>query len=181
MELRDGRLYQVLGSQSFAGTDPLFPKDNEPGPTAIAFDHAGNLYIGATDPYVVFVGPPDGKVHAIGLLRLNPPDALAAGPAGWVVDAGTLAVYRFAATDHGADVYHRGQLIFDDSLRGLLPGDQYFSDGGVAMLGNGTVVLDGDAYGAPGDCHHALLVAITKSGQRQLLGNWQQYKTGPSC
>jgi hypothetical protein len=115
------------------------------------------------------------------LLRLNPPDALAAGPAGSVLDAGTLGVYRFEATDHGADLYDEGLPIFDGSLQGLLPGDQHLADGGIAVLANGTVVLDGNAYGAPGDCHHAVLMAITTNGQRRLLGDWQPHVTGPSC
>lgn len=181
MALRQGRLHQVLGSRDFLGTDPLFPQDDQPGITTLAFDDAGNLYIGGTGPYVVFSKAPTGAVHAVGLLRLNPPDALAAGPAGSVVDAGTLSAYRFKEADHGTDLYSEGELVSNYSLKGLLNGGQYLSDAGVAVLANGTVLLAGDAFGAPGDCHHAVLVAVMNDGQAKLLGNWQHYKTGPSC
>jgi hypothetical protein len=49
MVLQHGRLYLKLVPASFLGADPLFPEDREPGPSAIAFDRAGNLYIGGTD------------------------------------------------------------------------------------------------------------------------------------
>ena len=117
MVLQDGRLYLKLVPASFLGADPLFPYDREPGPSAIAFDRAGNLYIGGTDPYVVFALRAGGRLHTIGFLRLEPPDALAAGPPGSVVDAGSLSLVRYAATRTGRN---RGQLLFNYSLRGLL-------------------------------------------------------------
>lgn len=178
MVLQEGRLYLKLVPASFLGADPLYPEDRQPGPSAIAFDSAGDLYIGGTDPYAVFALRPGGRLHEIGFLRLEPPDALAAGPPGSVVDAGNLSLVRYSATAHWPN---RGQVLFDYSLRGLLPGKQYFADGGVAVLPNGTAVVDGDAFGAPGDCHHALLIEVAPSGQRELIGNWQPHKSGPSC
>jgi len=180
MVLQDGRLYLKLVPASFLGADPLYPEDREPGPSAIAFDRAVNLYIGGTDPYVVFALRPGGRLHTIGFLRLEPLDALAAGPSGSVVDAGSWELVRYSATAHWPT---SGHLLFTykDSLRGLLPGRQSFADGGVAVFPNGTVAVDGNAFGAPGDCHHAVLVEVTPKGQLKLIGNWQPHKSGPSC
>lgn len=180
MVLQHGRLYLKLVPASFLGADPLFPEDREPGPSAIAFDRAGNLYIGGTDPYVVFALRPGGRLHTIGFLRLEPPDALAAGPPRSVVDAGSWALVRYSATAHWPS---SGHLLFNylNSLRGLLPRRQYFADGGVAVFPNGTAVVDGNVYGAPGDCHHAVLVEVAAKGQLRLIGNWQPHKSGPSC
>jgi hypothetical protein len=178
--LQDGRLYLKLVPASFLGADPLYPEDREPGPSPIAFDRAGDLYIGGTDPYVVFALRPGGRLHTIGFLRLEPLDALAAGPPGSVVDAGSFSLVRYSATAHWPT---SGHLLFNykNSLRGLLPGKQSFADGGVAVFPDGTAVVDGDAFGAPGDCHHAVLVEVTPKGGLKLLGNWQPHKSGPSC
>jgi len=180
--LRGRRLHLVLVPASFLGADPLFPEDREPGPSAIAFDRAGDLYIGGTDPYTVFALRPGGRLHTIGFLRLEPPDALAAGPPGSVVDAGNLSLVRFSATAHWSGSSRpAGHLLFNYSLRGLLPGEQYFADGGVAVFPNGTAVVDGNAFFGPGDCHHALLIEVTPKGQLKLIGNWQPHESGPSC
>lgn len=179
--LQDGRLYLKLVPASFLGADPLYPEDCQPGPSAIAFDRAGDLYIGGTDPYTVFALRPGGRLHTTGFLRLEPPDALAAGPPGSVVDAGNLSLFRFSASARWSGSEPSGHLLFGYSLRGLLPGRQYFADGGVAVLPNGTAVVDGDAFGAPGDCHHAVLVEVTQKEQLKLLGNWQPHRSGPSC
>ena len=138
MVLQEGRLYLKLVPASFLGADSLFPEDREPGPSAIAFDRAGNLYVGGTDPYVVFALRPGGRLHTIGFLRLEPLDALAAGPSGSVVDAGSWELVRYSATAHWPT---KGHLLFNYSLRGLLPGKQYFADGGVAVFPNGTAVV----------------------------------------
>jgi hypothetical protein len=176
--LQDGRLYLKLVPASFLGADPLYPEDREPGPSAIAFDRAGSLYIGGTDPYTVFALRPGGRLHTIGFLRLEPPDALAAGPPGSVVDAGSFSLVRYSATAHWPT---SGHLLFNYSLRGLLPGRQSFADGGVAVFPNGTAVVDGNVFGAPGDCQHAVLVEVAAKGQLKLIGNWQPHKSGPSC
>jgi hypothetical protein len=180
--LRGRRLYLVLVPASFLGADPLFPQDRQPGPIAIAFDRSGDLYLGGDDPYAVFALRPGGRLHTIGFLRQEPPDALAAGPPGSVVDAGNLSLVRFSATARWSGGSRpKGHLLFDYSLRGLLSGRQYFADGGVAVFPNGTAVVDGNAWGAPGDCHHALLVEVTPKGQLKLIGNWQPHRSGPSC
>jgi hypothetical protein len=180
--LRGRRLYPVLVPASFLGADPLFPQDRQPGPIAIAFDRADDLYLGGDDPYAVFALRPGGRLHTIGFLRLEPPDALAAGPPGSVVDAGNLSLVRFSATAHWSGSSRpKGHLLFNYSLGGLLSGRQYFADGGVAVFPNGTAVVDGNAFGAPGDCHHALLVEVTPKGQLSLIGNWQPDRSGPSC
>ncbi len=180
--LRGRRLFLVLVPASFLGADPLFPEDKEPGPSAIAFDSAGDLYIGGDDPFAVYALRPGSRLHTIGFLRLEPPDALAAGPPGAVIDAGNSSLVRFSASAQWSGSSRpEGHMLFDYSLRGLLPGDQYFADGGVAVFANGTAVVDGNAWHGPGDCHHAVLVEATPKGQLKLTGNWQPHKSGPGC
>jgi hypothetical protein len=179
--LQDGRLYLKLVPASFLGADPLFPEDREPGPSAIAFDSAGDLYIGGTDPYAVFALRPGGRLHTIGFLRLEPPDALAAGPPGSVVDAGSFSLVRFSAAAKWSGRSVGGHLLFDFYDLGALLHRRVggFADGGVAVLPNGTAVVDGNAYDAPGDCHHAVLVEVNPKGQLKLIGNWQPHKSCP--
>ncbi len=44
-----------------------------------------------------------------------------------------------------------------------------------------SAVVDGSAFGAPGDCHHALVIELAKDEGPKLVGNWQPYRSGPSC
>jgi hypothetical protein len=188
--LRDGRLYQLVDGKSFLGVDPLAPEDTAPQPGPIAFDRAGNLYLGGSLPYVVFVRTPLGRLHAIGALRWEPGDALAAGPPGSVLDAGNLELVRFSASVHFSGAQDDGQELFDYlDVRGLVHhGAEIGPDGpgGVAVLPDGTAILDAVALlgdipaNAPNRCE-AVLVEIPTSGKARVLDAWPRRGSLHSC
>lgn len=178
--LSGDHLEQVLGPSSFLGADPLWPEDDSMNVDALAFDRSGNLYLGGTDPYAVFVLPIQGRLHSIGALRGEAPDALASSRSGSVFDAGNLSLMSFSSSSTSGNS-SGGRVVFNYSLAGILPGHQYLAGAGVAALPDGAAIIDGNVFGAPGDCHHAVIIEIATAGRAQVLDNWQPNKSGPSC
>jgi hypothetical protein len=138
----DGTLAVVADTDTFTAFDPALPLDNQCDPISLAFDEAGDLYIGCSDPYVLLERTPDGSLHFLGSLR--PHDAV--GAMAEVPGGGMLALYGASIASYGS----AAPRADSDFLSYRLPGNAYFWPQGIAVAADGTVYLSQDGLAGIG-------------------------------
>jgi hypothetical protein len=159
-----GRLVRVAGGNGLMADQPAQPTPATVvfSPGAIAFDSAGDLYIGSFEPKAVYRLTPSGKLTNLGA---SYPTALAAEPNGSVVVGTHFGVIQQATS---AGTHLRLHYNVDPMhVRGLNWTHAGFQENGIAVTGNGTVYVDnaeGNGYGTA-----TVLVRISRANRAALV------------
>jgi hypothetical protein len=138
----DGTLTVVADTATFTDFDPALAQDNQCEPISLAFDGAGDLYIGCSDPFVLLERTPDGSLHYVGALR--PHDAV--GAITDVPGGGMLALEGASVASYGSAAPRPD----NDFLSYRLPGNADFWPQGIAVSADGTVYLSQDGQAGIG-------------------------------
>jgi hypothetical protein len=154
----DGTLAVVADADTFTAFDLARPPDNQCDPVSLAFDGAGDLYIGCSDPFVLLERTPDGSLHYVGTLR--PHDAV--GAMAVVPGGGMLALYGASITSYGSTTPRPD----NDFLSYRLPGNADFWPQGIAVSTNGTLYLSQDGQAGIGP---PAIVEQSSSGKVSVL------------
>jgi hypothetical protein len=140
----DGTLATIDDGAAFDAADPGVMFDQGCYPASLAVDVSdGNLYVGCSSPWVIFVRTPDGTLHDLGPNR--PHDAWAAMtpvPGGGVFAVEGATVVTFAS---GPTIARRAYGFLDYRL----PGGGAFWPQGIAATGSG-MYLDSDGVSGIG-------------------------------
>jgi hypothetical protein len=145
----DGHLVWLAGSNGEVAHEPAHPSPPTVvfSPISIAFNHAGDLYIGSFEPRVVYRLTPAGKLTNLGG---SYPTALATESNGSVL-VGT----HFGVIQQATSTSARLRLYYSVNpkrVRGIHWGtDGGFQENGIALTKNGTIYVDnaqGNGYGA---------------------------------
>lgn len=154
----DGTLAVVADADTFTAFDPALPLDNQCDPISLAFDGAGDLYIGCSDPFVLLERTPDGSLHYLGTLR--PHDAV--GAMADVPGGGILALEGASIASYGSATPRPD----NDFLSYRLPGNDDFWPQGIAASADGTVYLSQDGLAGIGP---PVIVEQSSSGRVSVL------------
>jgi hypothetical protein len=154
----DGTLTVVGDAGTFTAFDPALPLDNQCDPISLAFDGAGDLYIGCSDPFVLLERTTDGTLHYLGALR--PHDAVSAMAD--VPGGGMLALEGASIASYGSAAPRPD----NDFLSYRLPGNAGFWPQGIAVSADGTVYLSQDGLAGIGP---PAIVEQSSSGKVSVL------------
>jgi hypothetical protein len=160
----DGDLAVIQDGASFDSVDPSVMFEQQCYPASLAFDNAGDLYIGCSSPWVLLVQSDSGSLRLLGELR--PHDAWAAltpSPTG-----GVLAVAGAGVTAYGS----ADQPPTNDFLTYRLPDGTLFWPQGIAVAANGTLYLSQDGVSGIGT---GAIISESPKGTLSVL--WQLKST----
>jgi hypothetical protein len=163
----DGDLAVIQDGASFDSVDPSVMFEQQCYPASLAFDNAGDLYIGCSSPWVLLVQSDSGSLQLLGALR--PHDAWAAltpSPTG-----GVLAVAGAGVTAYGS----AEQPPTNDFLTYRLPDGTLFWPQGIAVAANGTLYLSQDGVSGIGT---GAIISESPKGTLSVL--WQLKSTASS-
>jgi DNA-binding beta-propeller fold protein YncE len=155
----DGAFTTVLGVRDESGQTGIgSPAVDAPanGPTGLAFDSSGNLYVFGFDAKAILMVDPRGIVHDLGSLYPRGPSGLTTLPDGSVVAMAELGVDRLSPQGLQALV----DFPTTDKVSYL--GITGFSPNGIAVGPNGTIYLD--TFYGNGFADESALVMIPGEG-----------------
>jgi DNA-binding beta-propeller fold protein YncE len=135
----DGTFTTVLGVRDETGRTGIGgPAVDAPadGPTGLAFDSSGNLYVFGFDSKAILMVDPEGIVHDLGSLYPRGPSGLTTLPDGSVVAMDELAVDKLSPQGFQTIV------SFPTTAKVSYLGVTGFSPNGIAVGANGTIYLD---------------------------------------
>jgi hypothetical protein len=138
----DGDLAVIQHGSTFDAVDPGVMFEQQCYPASLAFDHAGDLYISCSSPWVLLMQAANGSLRLLGQLR--PHDAWAAltqSPEGGVLAVAGASVVAYGSAIHPA---------INNFLNYRLPDHTYFWPQGIAVATDGTVYLAQDGVSGIG-------------------------------
>jgi sugar lactone lactonase YvrE len=163
----DGDLHVIEDGPEFDAFDPGLMFLEQCYPASLAFDRAGDLYIGCSSPWVLLVRTPDGSLHSLGMVR--PHDAWAAmtpTPEGGVLAIEGTNIVAYGSATGPAPV---------DFLTYRLPDGSPFWPQGIAATADGSVYLSQDGVSGIGP---ATILDESPSGALSVI--WQTKSTAGS-
>ncbi len=158
-----GRLVHVAGTPGAAGVEGIggpAVRASADGPSALAFDHAGELYVAGSNTKTLLMIGARGRMRLpIGLTGFYPrgPGGLVTEPDGVVTMNGQL-IQRITG---------RVLRTLHNLARAHLPGVRNFLPNGIAVSANGTIYLD--TYAGNGYSTKTALIAIEPNGHLRVL------------
>jgi sugar lactone lactonase YvrE len=126
------------------------------GPTGLAFDSSGNLYVFGFDSKAILMVDPQGIVHNLGSLYPRGPSGLTTLPDGSVVAMDELAVDKLSPQGF------QTLVSFPTTAKVSYLGITGFSPNGIAVGANGTIYLD--TFYGNGFANRSALMMITGEG-----------------
>jgi hypothetical protein len=162
----DGDLTVIEDGSTFDSSDPAVMFEQQCYPVSLAFDSAGDLYIGCSSPWVLLMRTPDGSLHDLGTVR--PHDARAAltpSPSGGVLVVDGEGVFAYGSAKGPVDFH---------SYR--LPDGSFFWPQGVAATSDGTLYVDQD--GVSGIGPPAIVECSMTAGDKVLWSEPLNPRTG---
>ena len=155
----NGTFTTVLGLRDGAGRTGIGgPAVDAPadGPTGLAFDSSGNLYVFGFDAKAILMVDPQGIVHDLGSLYPRGPSGLTTLPDGSVVAMDELGVDKLSPQGF------QTLLSFPTTDKVRYLGITGFSPNGIAVGANGTIYLD--TFDGNGFADQSALVMIPGEG-----------------
>jgi NHL repeat len=155
----DGTFTTVLGVRDESGRTGIGgPAVDAPadGPTGLAFDSSGNLYVFGFDAKTILMVDSQGIVHSLGSLYPRGPSGLTTLPGGSVVAMDELGV------DELSPQGFQTLLSFPATDKVSYLGITGFSPNGIAVGTNGTIYLD--TFYGNGYADKSALVSIPEEG-----------------
>jgi sugar lactone lactonase YvrE len=155
----DGAFTTVLGVRDESGQTGIGgPAVDAPadGPTGLAFDSSGNLYVFGFDAKAILMVDPHGIVHNLGSLYPRGPSGLTTLPDGSVVAMDELGV------DELSPQGFQTLVSFPTTAKVSYLGITGFSPNGIAVGTNGTMYLD--TFYGNGYANNSALVMIPEQG-----------------
>ena len=155
----DGTFTTVLGVHDESGRTGIGgPAVDAPadGPTGLAFDSSGNLYVFGFDAKAILMVDPEGIVHNLGSLYPRGPSGLTTLPDGSVVAMDELAVDKVSPQGF------QTLVSFPTTAKVSYLGITGFSPNGIAVGANGSIYLD--TFDGNGFADQSALVMITGEG-----------------
>ncbi len=155
----DGTFTTVLGVRDESGRTGIGgPAVDAPadGPTGLAFDSSGNLYVFGFDAKAILMVDPQGIVHNLGSLYPRGPSGLTTLPDGSVVAMDELGV------DELSPQGFQTLLSFPTTDKVSYLGITGFSPNGIAVGTNGTIYLD--TFYGNGYADKSALVSVPAEG-----------------
>lgn len=155
----DGNFTTVLGVRDESGQTGIGgPAVDAPadGPTGLAFDSPGNLYVFGFDSKAILMVDPQGVVHNLGSLYPRGPSGLTTLPNGSVVAMDELGV------DELSPQGFQTLVSFPTTANVSFLGITGFSPNGIAVGANGAIYLD--TFYGNGFADKSALVMIPAEG-----------------
>jgi sugar lactone lactonase YvrE len=155
----DGTFTTVLGVRDESGRTGIGgPAVDAPadGPTGLAFDSSGNLYVFGFDAKAILMVDPQGIVHNLGSLYPRGPSGLTTLPDGSVVAMDELGV------DELSPQGFQTLLSFPTTDKVSYLGITGFSPNGIAVGTDGTIYLD--TFYGNGYADKSALVSVPAEG-----------------
>jgi DNA-binding beta-propeller fold protein YncE len=155
----DGAFTTVLGVRDESGQTGIGgPAVDAPadGPTGLAFDSSGNLYVFGFDAKAILMVDPEGIVHNLGSLYPRGPSGLTTLPDGSVVAMDELGV------DELSPQGFQTLVSFPTTAKVSYLGITGFSPNGIAVGSNGMMYLD--TFYGNGYADKSALIMIPDSG-----------------
>jgi NHL repeat len=163
----DGTFTTVLGVRDESGQPGIggpAVDASADGPTGLAFDSSGNLYVFGFDSKAILMVDPEGIVHNLGSLYPRGPSGLTTLPNGSVVAMDELGV------DELSPQGFRTLVSFPTTAKVSYLGITGFSPNGIAVGANGAMYLD--TFYGNGFADTSALIMIPDQGSGAPLLLW---------
>ena len=174
LRLSDGRLFLVAGSPSLKGSGLIGeggPAVNASpdGPTSLAFDSEGDLFLMGSNTKALLVITPSGAMRVLARgVGVDGPAQLATGPNGTVIGSDGQSVVRLNST---------AVAPWMSFTRLAVPVDgRSFKPSGLTVTHAGTVLLDSD--GRNGYSNRAVIIAVMPPSKVSLVWSAPRHSKG---